>query len=69
LASFIVGLVSLFFAGIILGICAIILSAFALNKIERYPDKFRGRGFAIAGLFLGSVGIVGALIILLKMMP
>ncbi|MEM8525193.1 MAG: DUF4190 domain-containing protein [Bacteroidota bacterium] len=68
LASFIVGLVSLLFAGIILGICAIVFGGIALNKIEKFPDEFRGRGFAAAGMILGGVGVIGALIFILRMM-
>lgn len=62
ISGFIIGLVSLFIAGIPLGIVAIIFSAIALGQIPKKGQK--GRGFAIAGLILGIIGIVGALIVL-----
>lgn len=62
ISGFIIGLVSLFVAGIPLGIVAVIFSAIALGQIQKKGQ--RGRGFAIAGLILGIVGIVGALIVL-----
>ena len=61
-AGFIVGLVSIFVAGIPLGICAVVFSAIALSQIEKKGQK--GKGFAIAGLILGVVGLVGAIIVL-----
>lgn len=61
-AGFVIGLVSLFVAGIPLGILAIVFSAVALGQIDKKGEK--GRGFAIAGLVLGLVGLVGALIVL-----
>jgi hypothetical protein len=62
IAGFIVGLVSLFVAGIPLGIAAIVFSAIALGEIPKKGQK--GRGFAIAGWILGVIGLVGAIIVL-----
>ena len=61
-AGFVIGLVSLFVAGIPLGILAIVFSAVAIGQIDKKGEK--GKGFAIAGLILGLVGLVGALIVL-----
>jgi hypothetical protein len=38
-------------------IAAIVFGIIALNKINSEPDKFKGRGLAIAGIILGIVGI------------
>jgi len=62
ISGFIIGLVSLFVAGIALGIVAFIFSIIALNQIEKQGQK--GRGFAIAGIILGMIGLVGAIIVL-----
>ena len=61
-AGFVIGLVSLFVAGIPLGTVAIVFSAVALGQIQKKGEK--GKGFAIAGLILGIVGVVGAAIVL-----
>ena len=62
IAGFVIGLVSLFIAGIPLGIVAIVFSIIATGRIKKNGTK--GRGFAIAGLVLGLVGVVGAIILL-----
>jgi hypothetical protein len=39
--------------------CSIFFSFFGLNKIDRNPEKFKGKGFAIAGLAISAVvGII-----------
>jgi len=62
LSGFIIGLVSLFVAGIPLGIVAVIFSSIAMGQIKKKGEK--GSGFAIAGLILGFIGIIGAIIVL-----
>ena len=37
---------------------AIILGHIALVKIKRQPEKFGGKGFAIAGLIFGYFGLI-----------
>ncbi len=64
IAGFVIGLVSLFIAGIPLGILAIVFSAISLGRIQKSKGSLNGKGFAIAGLVLGIVGVVGALIVL-----
>lgn len=64
-AGFVTGLVSLFIFGIILGILAIVFSSIALKRIKREPEALTGRGLAVAGLVLGIIGLVGALIVIL----
>ena len=48
-------------AGIILIPLAIILGIISLVRIKKNPEKFRGKGFAIAGL---SIGLLGVLIVI-----
>ena len=62
-AGFVTGLVSIFFAGIILGVLSVVFSGIALGKIKQSPDTFSGKGLAIAGLILGLIGAIGALIL------
>jgi hypothetical protein len=67
LAAFICSLGGLIIAGIPLGILAVVLGASSLGKINRYPDKFMGRGFAIFGIVLGLIDIAVVLIFLASM--
>lgn len=46
-------------------IAALVLAKQSLKKIERNPEKFKGRGLAIAGRVLGIIGITLALLALL----
>lgn len=66
LVSFISGLIGLIpFWGLLLGFISIITGIISLRKIAKNPGKFYGKGFAIAGIILGIIGIViSALIIL-----
>lgn len=59
------GMIGLFIFGLILGILAIIFSAQGLKEINQNPDKWTGKGYAIAGIILGIIDIIGWLILLL----
>ena len=65
-AGFICGLLSVSCcaccAGELLAIVAVILSTVALLEISRQPERFEGRGLAIAGIVLGALGLVLGLI-------
>lgn len=63
IAGFVTGLIGIFIFGMILGIFGIVFSALALKRIKREPETRKGRGLAIAGLVLGIVALVGAVII------
>lgn len=62
--SMVVGIIGLFIAGIILGTIAIVTGIFGLRKRKRYPEQYKGRGFAIAGIILGVADIIGIFIAL-----
>lgn len=62
IAGFVVSLVGLFILGIPLGILAIVFSGIAMAKISKHRDTQKGMGLAIAGLVIGIVDIIGAII-------
>lgn len=61
--GFISSVVGIFIAGIPLGALGVILCAIGLGKIKENPGM-RGKGLAIAGLVIGIIAIVGALIVI-----
>lgn len=42
-----------------LGIGVIAMGVHALRKIDRHPDLYTGRGFAVAGIVCGVISLVG----------
>ncbi len=58
------GIIGFFIAGIIMGTIAIVSGIVGLNKIRKYPNRYKGKGFAISSLVLGVIDIVGLIIIL-----
>jgi len=60
--GFIIALVGWFVpaAGLalVMELAAIVLGIGGLIKIDKYPDKFKGKGFAITALILGVLGII-----------
>ncbi|WP_282779875.1 DUF4190 domain-containing protein [Phaeodactylibacter xiamenensis] len=64
IAGFVTGLVGIFILGIILGTLGIVFSAIALSRIKKEPEVRTGKGLAIAGLVLGIISVLGALIII-----
>ena len=63
--SFVVSLMPVFLGGFIF---ALITGIKAAIDIEKNPEKYKGKGFAIAGLILGSIGLVLAIILALMLM-
>ncbi|MDX2285743.1 MAG: DUF4190 domain-containing protein [Bacteroidia bacterium] len=60
IAAFILGIVGWFMPlvlGLIMFILAIVFGALSFSKITRSPDKFKGKGLALAGLILGIAGV------------
>lgn len=63
--SFLSGILGLLFAGILFGPAAIILGFLGLSKISKNPEKWKGRGWAIAGIIIGFIGFIFGLVMLL----
>lgn len=64
LASLICGIVGVAILPMILGIIAIVLGYQARNEIRKNPVQFKGDGFALSGLVLGVLDLLGALVLL-----
>jgi len=64
LISFISSLVGLLVFGILFGTASVIMSAIGLGKINKNPEKWKGKGFAIAGIIIGLIDILAFFIIL-----
>ncbi len=67
LSGFIGSLVGLFILGIPLGIMAVVFGSVSLGKIDKHPERFKGRGMAIASIIIGAVDIIGMIILLTAM--
>lgn len=67
LTGMITGILGLFIAGIPLGILSVVFGAISLGKINKKPERFKGKGFAIAALVLGILSIIGGLIVVAAM--
>jgi ribosomal protein L40E len=64
----IISTVAFFMCGGIIGIPAVICGHIALSRANRFPERYGGRGLAIAGLATGYVGIVITLVIMPAML-
>ena len=64
LTGFIIATVGFFIFPIGLGLIGLIFSAISLHKITKNSDKYKGRGFAIAGLTIGLVVFILGIVIL-----
>lgn len=58
-------LVGCFMGGIPLGALAVILGVMALNNEKRDPNKYGGKGLAIAGIVTGVIGFFFSILIIL----
>lgn len=58
-------LVGCFMGGIPLGALAVILGVMALNNEKRDPNKYGGKGLAIAGIVTGVIGFFISILIIL----
>lgn len=58
LLSFIFAILSIFILGIPFGIAALVCGIIGLSQISKYPDVYKGKGFAIAGIIIGLIAIV-----------
>jgi Domain of unknown function (DUF4190) len=64
-ASMVIGIISIVFAGLILGPLAILLGCVAMGQIKEHPQKYTGLRMAKAGIFCGVVGFVVYVIIII----
>lgn len=62
IASFVLGLIPVFGVGAVL---AIVFGAISLGRIQRLPEKYKGKGLAITGLVLGLLVTLTLLIVLI----
>ena len=62
IASFVLGVVGLIIFGIPAGILAVVFGGIAMSRYKKHPEE-KLKGLAIAGLILGIIDIVGALIV------
>jgi hypothetical protein len=66
ITSFILGVIGLFVFGIPLGILAVVFGGIALSRYKKNPNE-KLKGLAIAGLIIGIIAIIGAIIVLASM--
>ena len=57
LLSFVFGLLGFIGLGALGWVTAIVLSKSGINNIDKEPNKYKGRGFAVAGRVLGIIGL------------
>ena len=62
-AGFMSGMVGLFKTSFPLGIMALILGGISLAKIRNNPDRYKGKGFAIASIILGFIDVIANFLI------
>lgn len=63
--SLVIGIIGIFLFGIILGWIAIANGNKALKIVKLYPERFTGKGLAIAGITLGVFDILGCIAVIL----
>jgi len=64
LTGVILSLLGIFVAAVILGSMACIFGIISIAKIDQSPDKWKGKGFAIASILLGfAVTVLGVIAI------
>jgi hypothetical protein len=64
IVSLISGVVGLLIIPLLFGTTAIIFSAVSISKINKNPQKYKGMGWAIAGLILGLINVVWGIAVL-----
>jgi hypothetical protein len=50
--------------GLPLAILGLVFGIKSLRKIKRNPELYKGKGFAIASIVLGVLGIVGTILLI-----
>lgn len=64
-ASLVLGILSVLLPIFVFGILAIVFGGISLNRIDKNPDKYKGKGLAIAGYICGLIGFIIGFIVLL----
>jgi hypothetical protein len=64
-AGLVMGIVGLIIAGIPLGLLALVFGIVSYGKIIREPEKYKGKGIAIASIILGGLSILLTFLVLL----
>jgi hypothetical protein len=67
IAALVLGIVSVCIAaylGVICGVIGLVLGILGMKEVDRNPQAVKGKGMAIAGVVLGSIGIVLQIIFL-----
>jgi VIT1/CCC1 family predicted Fe2+/Mn2+ transporter len=63
IVSMVLGIISIFCCGFVLGIVAIVLGLIARKEIAASGGLQGGSGFAIAGIVTGVLGILGSVVL------
>jgi VIT1/CCC1 family predicted Fe2+/Mn2+ transporter len=63
IVSMVLGIISIFCCGFVLGIVAIVLGLIARKEIAASSGLQGGSGFAIAGIVTGVLGILGSVVL------
>ncbi len=58
IVGLITGILGFFIAALFFGLCAVVFSAIALSAIKNNPEKYKGKGMAIAGLVCGILALL-----------
>ncbi|MGA1849184.1 MAG: DUF4190 domain-containing protein [Thermoplasmatota archaeon] len=68
IASLICSIVGLFGMGLIMGVLGIVFGFIALGRIDDEPRFYSGKGLAVAGIIIGIISIIGAILAILVIM-
>lgn len=67
--SLVLGITGIFCTGVILGPIAIVLGVLARKEIERSGGMQSGTGMATAGIVLGTISVVTAIVVFVLVVP
>lgn len=65
IGGFVCAIIGLLFFGIILGPTGVVLGILAKRRIDRWPERYKGSGLAIAAIVIGAIATVLAIILIL----